>query len=259
MSQSFTTDDLQTLATYPFKDPDWKRKFLIGSLVMVAGYVVPVLPLFLLYGYCAQMMRQVINTGADPYLPEWDDYGKFFVDGAKLFGAGFIYMLPVIFLVIIGYGLFFAGAIVPAALAEAGDDVSPLLAIVPIVGIFGGMAFFGLGMAFILAIGLLLKPIIGHVVATDDFSAAFRVQEWWAIFRANLVGFIVAYVLLIAVWMVGGFALQILYITIIGCCLLPFILPPFTFYLALMWGTLTAQAYQTGVEQLAAEDTVVTS
>src|SRR6185503_7118827 len=94
MTTSFTTDNLQTLAKFPFTDPQWKNKFLIGGLLTLAGYAFPLLPLLFVYGYCAQIMRRIIVEKGEPYLPEWQDWGKFLLDGLKLGGVGLIYILP---------------------------------------------------------------------------------------------------------------------------------------------------------------------
>jgi hypothetical protein len=94
MTNSFTSDELLALAKFPFTDPRWKNKFLIGGLLSLAGYAIPVLPLLFVYGYCAQIMRRIIVENEAPYLPEWEDWGKFLQDGLKLFGVGLVYSLP---------------------------------------------------------------------------------------------------------------------------------------------------------------------
>jgi len=82
-TQSFTTDNLKALLTFPFEDDDWKNKFLIGSLIVFAGFAIPLIPFFFLYGYMMQIMRHIIVEKGKPFLPKWDDWGKLFVDGAK--------------------------------------------------------------------------------------------------------------------------------------------------------------------------------
>lgn len=252
MSQSFTSDELQALASFPFKAPDWKNKFLIGALVSFLGYVIPVLPWFVLYGYGVQLMRRVIVEDASPFLPEWDDWGKLFVDGLKPVGAAFVYTLPIIALFVVGYGFFF-GAISAGAAVGAGSDSPPdWLVFLPIFGGLGLAATFGVGMLLSFALGIFLPVIICHVVATDEFSAAFRFKECWTIFRANLSGFVFSQVLLMTAGFGLSFVMQILYFTIIGCCLLPFILPFFSYYIMLLWSVLFGRAYREAVQQIAA-------
>lgn len=250
MTNSFTSDELTALAKFPFTDPRWQTKFLIGSLLTLAGYVIPIVPAIFLYGYAFQIMRRIIVDKGEPYLPEWDDWGKLFTDGLKLIGVGFVYSLPILVLMCGGYGLFFAfniGAAAVAADSEAVSSAVPALSLASMA-----IMFVSLGLAMILALllGLFLPVAIGHLVATDDFAAAFRVREWWPIFKANVAGYLVSYGLLLGFWMVLSFAIQILMFTVILCCLVPFILMFITMYLTVVGSILFGQAYRAGAEQI---------
>ena len=252
MTTSFTSDNLQALAMFPFSDPRWKSKFLIGGLLSLAGYIIPFVPLIFVYGYCAQIMRRIIVEKGEPFLPEWDDWGKFFQDGVKLFGAGLIYSLPGLILFCGGYGLFFATAIGSGVASEAASaDSSPLISLIPLLGFAGWFGGFGLGMLLML-VGMVILPVAaGHVIATDQFAAAFRLREWWPIFQANLSGYVITYVLLFGFWMVLNFAVQILSLTIIFCCLLPFVMGFVMMYTLIIASVLFGQAYQLGAAKLA--------
>ena len=251
MPQSFTTAALQTLLTYPFKAPDWKNKFLTGSLVMLAGYIIPIVPGIFLYGYLVKIMRRIIVEGGEPFLPEWDDWDKLFKDGLMLGGVGFIYTLPMLLLLLMGYGLFFMAIFIPLILAEASNEPpSDILALTSVGGSLGGIVFFGLGMILALITFAFLPVAIGHVLATDEFAAAFRLAELWAIFRANLAGFLVAYALLLGFGIVLSVFLQLLFLTIIFCCIYPIALAPLTVYIMIIWSVLFAQAYRDGVQKL---------
>jgi hypothetical protein len=253
MAQSFTTDELKSLFSFPFRAPNWKNKFLIGSLITLAGYVIPIVPFFFLYGYAAQIMRRIMVEGGEPFLPEWDDWGKLFTDGAKVVGVGFIYMLPLILLFVFGYGLMFVGVFVPAILAGEqpnSDSLTPLLGLVSVIGVFGWMGLFGLGMLYGLIGSVIVPAAIGHVITTGEFAAGFRWREWWPIFRANLAGFLVTYALLIGFSMVLSLVFQILYLTIIFCCLYPFVTAPVAMYISVIWGVLFARAYRDGAQKL---------
>jgi hypothetical protein len=100
--------------------------------------------------------------------------------------------------------------------------------------------------------GLVIVPVAaGHVIATNQFGAAFRVREWWSIFRANLSGYLITYVLILGFWMALSFAIQILYFTVIFCCLLPFVMAFVMMYVMIIASVLFAQAYEAGVKKLA--------
>jgi hypothetical protein len=68
MANSYSSDDLIALAKFPFNDPQWQTKFLIGSLVILAGYIVPIIPLFFVYGYSFQIMRRIIVEKGTPWV-----------------------------------------------------------------------------------------------------------------------------------------------------------------------------------------------
>jgi hypothetical protein len=242
LSQSYSSDDIKTLFTFPFEDPEWVNKFLIGSLVAFSAFIIPLLPYFLLYGYMAEVMRRAINHN-ELSLPAWDDWGKLFTDGLKLFGAIFVWMLPVMLLFFVGFFVFFFGLGLAGATTEGSESAAAALSIGGMIGMF---IFFGLMTLFGMAIGFLFPVVMGHVVATNEFGAAFRIREWWAIFRANLGGFLMAFVLLFALSMALSFALSLLYFTIILCCIIPFLMAPVTLYLVVIQGAVFGQAYRQG-------------
>ena len=252
MSQTYTTNDLKELFAYPFQDPDWKKKFLIGSLIVIGGYIVPIVPFVIIYGYIAQIMRRIIVEKGEPFLPEWDDWGKLLTDGFKLLGAVFVYMLPIFVIFFTGYLIFFITIILSTTIGatEGSEAPSAIMALGPVIGGVGMFVLYGLAMLIALALGLVMPAIMGHVVATDDFGAAFHIREWWAIFRANIGGFLIAYVILLAISAALNFVFVIIYLTIILCCLLPFLLGPLTMYIMVIYAVIFAQAYREGVEKL---------
>ncbi|MFC1976340.1 DUF4013 domain-containing protein [Chloroflexota bacterium] len=261
-TQSFSTEHLQTLLAFPFKDEDWKNKFVIGSLVVFASFAIPLIPLFFVYGYMVQIMRRIIVEKGELFLPEWDDWGKLFVDGLKLLGVALIYMLPVMILFMVGFFMMFFLPMLGIPIAAIGGEENPEAAgaafgVLTIVIMAGFSVLFGLGMILSIAIGVVMPAILGHVVATDDFSAAFRLKEWWAVFRANLSGFLIAYGIIILMSIVLSSAFTILYCTIILSCLVPIITAPVTMYLIVIYGAIFGQAYRDGVQKLASQASVV--
>lgn len=256
MTNSYTSDDLIALAKFPFNDPDWQRKLLIGSLLTLAGFVVPIIPLLFVYGYALQIMQRIIVEKGAPYLPEWDDWGKLFSDGLKLLGVGFIYTLPALVLFCGGLSIHFISVFSLAAVPqEAGPDSPAVL--LPFVGMGVFFITYGVGMILMLLLGAVLPAAIGHMIAANDFAAAFRVREWWPIFKANLAGYLIAYALLFGAWMALSFAMQILYLTLILCCLVPFLIGGASMYLTVIGSVLFGQAYRTGAETVASRTIVI--
>jgi hypothetical protein len=253
MTTSFTSDDLQALLKFPFDDPGWTNKLLIGSLLLFAGYVVPIIPIVFVYGYYAQIERRIIVEGGEPSLPEWDDWGRFFSDGLKLTGVIVVYMLPLIVFFCAGYGIFVGLIFGPEAAMRAAPDpesISPLMTFLPFLGMLIWLVLFALGMIGLLAVGLILPVATSHVIATGQFAAGFRISEWWPIFRANLAGYLISFILILGVWMALSFAVQVLYLTVILCCLVPFILAPLSMYIMIIGSVLFGQAYRTGVDKV---------
>lgn len=255
--QTFTSDSLKALFAYPFQDPNWKTKLLIGSGLTLAGFIIPLIPFFFIYGYMGQIMRAIIVEDREPFLPEWDDWGKLFLDGLKLLGSVFVLIFPLIALFMVGYVIFFlmlamSGVVVTGA-ESSGQDPSILAAIFPVLGGVALFVTYGLVLVISLALGVLMPVIMGHVVATDDFMAVFRVKEWWAIFRANLRGFVLGYLVLLLISAGTSLGMTVIYATIILCCLIPFIIGPVMMYTLLIYGAIFGQSYREGVQQLAAQ------
>jgi hypothetical protein len=249
MTNVLTMDNLREVFSYPFRDTKWIEKFLIGSLISLGSFLI--LPSFLLYGYFAKILRDAIE-GHEISLPEWDDWEKKFIDGAKLFAVGLIYMFPLILFFIFTYVVLFAGALGTEYIDPYDETMLPVWTLISFLGTFGWMVLFGLGLFLSLIMGLFFPTILCHVIAKDDFSAAFKIKEWWNIFRANLWGFFISYLLILGLFFVLNFVYQILSMTIVLCCLAPFIFFPGSFYIMTTTGVLFGQAYRDGVQNLEA-------
>jgi hypothetical protein len=250
VNNTATIDQIQYLFTFPFKDVEWKRKFLIGFLLYLAGFIIPIIPWIFVSGYIAKIIKMGI-AGKDYELPEWDDWGDLFNKGLQLMGVGFIAALP--FIVLFGCGYLFMMS--PAFLSgfgtsSYGDDYSPIWVFMPLLGTFGGMCAMGLGMIFSLLIGVLMPPAISHVIAEDQFSAAFRVSEWWPIFKANLGGYLIAYILIMGTAFSITFVFQLLYMTFVLCCLIPFVMSLISIYIGIVTGAIFGQTYRIGKENI---------
>lgn len=251
MTTVATVDQIQYLFTYPFKDEQWKRKALIAFLLALAGFIIPIIPWIFLAGYMGKIVEGAITAEGDPPLPEWDDWGELFIIGFRLTALWFILILPVLFIFGLGYAFIFLPAIF-APLASGND--APVLLLLTLIGTFGGMASIGVSIFLGLLIALILPPVAGHVIHHQAFGAAFRVREWWAIFRANFGGYLLSYVLVMGAGMLGAYAFQLLYMTIVLCCLLPFLGALYMVYMGLVSGGLYGQAYRVGLEKTRGEE-----
>ena len=239
--------DLNQLFLFPVKDNEARRNFLITSLVYFASFIIPILPLILVMGYTARIMRQVVN-GEEPHMTTWDDWEAMLKDGLYLFGVRVAYMLP-IFLILFPLYL---GMVMAPFWMEMGNNTNEGLLFLPFL-------LFSIGMVIIfplsLALGIILPAAEIHTAVNNDFAAGFRFREWWPIFRVNWSGFLLAYIIALVASMILSSLVGIAMITIVLFCIIPFIMPAISAYLSLIMYAAFAHAYKEGKDRLAQQPT----
>jgi len=235
--------DLNQVFSFPFKDAESRKYFLIGCGVALAGFIIPLIPYLALLGYAARIARQIFNNES-PRMIAWDDWGGMIKDGARMFGVRMIYTLPIL---IVAVPLGLAGIALPFIM----DNVSRASAD-SIIMVFSLIMLAGI--CLLIPISLPLAAIIPtaelHTVDKVEFAAGFRLREWWPIFRVNIGGFIAAFAVYYIASMALGFILQILMATIILICFLPIFIPALTMYSMLIMYSTVAQAYKVGKDKL---------
>jgi len=237
--------DLAQILTFPFQDQDWLKKFLIASLLVLFSFI-PVIPLVLLLGYAAEIIRRIAVDHESPSLPEWDDLSLYFNEGIRLFGVGAVYMVPATLLFVIGY----VGMFIPVLLVEIGGMTETEAVFFIITGYLVGFGMMGIGAMVFLLTGLIL-PIAGtHAVVTGDFKSAFKFRELWSLFKANGGGFVVVFLILIGAAVVLYYGAYFLAATVVLCCLYPFALSFISAYLLLIGAGYFGNAYQAASENL---------
>jgi hypothetical protein len=88
-------------------------------------------------------------------------------------------------------------------------------------------------------------------VAKDSFGAAFNFSEWWQIFRANIGGFLLAYLVIVAASMMLSIVAQMLIFTIVLCWAYPILMTLAFTYFGLVRFAFYAHNYRIGVDKLA--------
>jgi hypothetical protein len=163
--------------TYVFEDPDYIKKIGIAALMSL----IPVAGVFILLGWSIEITRRVIRGEQWP-LPEWNDYGRLFMQGLKAFGLSFVYLLPVI---LINACVQISSIPLQASL----DNETMAMA-------FSGIMLVGACLTIILAIAvsLLLVPALGIYADTDNLGAAFRLGDVFGLLRANVSAYLMAIV-----------------------------------------------------------------
>jgi len=183
--------DINKALTYVFEDERWVTKSLIGLVLSFLGFLI--IPIIFVQGYLVWIIRNVID-GLEFPLPEWEDWGKMFMDGLNLFIALLVYSLPAVLLVGCGMLLF-----LPAGMAD-GDVAGALAA--------GGSIGFLL-LTCLAALWGLVMVVLGPAVTIQyaregTLGACFRFSEVIALAREHIGDIIIAVVVLIGLGLVLG-------------------------------------------------------
>jgi hypothetical protein len=234
--------NIEHILTFPIKKAESRKNFLIGILVYFAGFIIPILPMVLVMGYVARIMRQVIN-GDEPHMPAWDDWESMLRDGARIYGVRIVYTLP---LFVIFFPLFIGSMGLPFWM-DSTNNSNEMLILLPIL-LFGLMLLVIVPLT--LALGIVVPAAEAHTIAHNEFGAGFRIREWWRIFRANFGGFIIAYLVSMVASLVLTIITQIAMATIILICVLPLIFPATMLYIMFVMYTAFAQAYRDGKNRI---------
>ncbi len=236
----------QKIFTYPFEDERWGSKFLIGSLLYMANYVVPIVPLFFVLGYAVEAISPIIERGRAE-MPEWDDWGRLGLKGLYWFVITIVYLIPA-FVVWLGSAcLFLMGTVLTfagLATVEAGTELSGLAIGLGTLIIVAAFLSFLLGFALLLAASLLVPMAVAHYAARGRLRAAFRLGEIWALIRANPGDFILAWLVFYGLAYVLTLVLTFLYGTICLCLFVPIIAAPLYFYVILLQMSLFGAVYR---------------
>lgn len=252
MTAAFSTESIRKVFTFPFTDPRWVNKLLIGVGILFSGFIIPVLPGLIAYGYIYQIMRQVIVHGEEPSLPEWRDWGKMLGDGFRLFGISLIYSLPVIVLYtagIIVYVLMIFGVTwMEGSSVESG--VIPFAMLI-IMGFF--FVVIMLVTAFSLVLSFVLPMAWCQAVAKDSFKGGFEIADYWKVFKANKGGFFLGITIMYGLFGLLMMVYYVLYMSIVLWCLIPFILLIGGMLTGLYSLVLWASFYREGMNRLSKE------
>jgi hypothetical protein len=250
MTSTLTTSQLQNTLTFPFRQPNGATKLAVAAGLALASLVVPLVPMLFVAGYQKAVARAAIDTG-ELTMPEWDNWSGYLTDGLKVFGAGLLLMLPAILLFSVGLGGMLVTS-VGAAIAEEGGQAQQVAWTLPLLlGSFAGIGLFGVGALLLMAASLIYPIATAHLIATDDFGAAFRFREWLPILRANLGGFALAYLVVMGVGFLMSVVVQILQLTLVLCCLVPAVFAVYAAYTGILSSALFGLAYRDGRQKLA--------
>jgi len=184
--------DIGSSFTYMFEDENWLKKLLIGGIVAI----IPIVN-FAAFGYIIQIIRNTRDGHPTP-LPEWDQFGAYFMDGLWIFLIMLVYLIPVILLSCIqGVGT--------AALANSQDAES-------IVAILSGCLSCLMGL-WSLVVAVILPAVMIRYAEVGEFMAGFRFGEIFSVITANVGSYIVV---LLLMWVASFIGLLGIILCVIG-------------------------------------------
>ena len=237
---------------FPVRDAEARKQFLIACLVVLAGFIIPLIPSILLIGYSVRIMRQIIDERKSPSMPEWQgsNWFEMLMDGLRVFGIQIVLTLPLLIIMGCGFLFMIGGSIgFPAFMNEHNSS----LASVSLIFLFIGIGLTTLFAALSFPYGIIISAAIPHAVANNSFAAGFNFKEWLPIFRKGLGNFILAYIFLMIISFVFIFVIQFALITLILMCIVPFLMIPYSAYVAIVTNTIYSQAYVAGRDALLTE------
>lgn len=244
-------NQLESLLAFPLRDEQWAGKFAVGTGLLLASFVVPILPALFVYGYLLRVMRNAVEDG-ELELPAWGDWGGLFKDGLKALVVGGSYLLPGLTLILCGTMLYCLAAIaIPisaeASPAAASDDVLGLLVLAAMLLFFLSIAFG----SFLALLGALPLPVAAaNMVAELRLGAAYRLRHLARLLAVNPVGWFAAWVVLFGLLAITYALMTIGYYTLVLSCVVPVLLMPFSFYALLIGAAQFGLAYRASDELL---------
>lgn len=190
---------------FVFKDPEWVKKLLIGTVFALLTPLAIGAPF--LTGYIIRIIRHRLDGKED--LPAWDNVGDLFVDGVKMIFVGLVYALPIL---VLGVTLAILMIVAVAVDSDAGAVVALLI-----------FPFQGLSFLYSLLI-VLVHPHIYYVIATDaPLSQAFHLRKYFRLLKKEWSNALLA---LLFVWLAGAVSGLGIFVFIIG------------FFIALAYGNM---------------------
>lgn len=247
MNMQTATSQLKPFFRFPFQDAQSRSRFVLGSALLLGGFVVPIIPGLLVFGYALQVLRSSAR-GEPPSMPAWDNWSSLLSLGFRGAIVSFLFTLPGFAVFLLGFAIYFGTFLLMAFTSGAepsGNDAVFALFPLGMVAMFLSMALGSL----LSVLGIIPLPAsVSHFVVKDQLSAAFRVREWWPILSANRLGYLISFVIVAGILGAAYFGFMVLYYTVILICLVFFVMLPVSFYTMLVGGALFGDSYREGCQ-----------
>jgi uncharacterized protein DUF4013 len=179
-----------------FEDPEWQKKALMGSLFVLLSILLIGIPFFV--GYGMEVMRRAARGEAYP-LPEWTEYGKYFMDGLQVIGLYLVYFIAAM---LIPATVGCLAAVVGGAAGDRGGGLAGM----------GIMFAYILMFIFVLPLGLYFPAAMIRMTMLGRFSAGFEFRENIELIKRGPGNYFIA----LAIYVIGHFIANF---AIYLCCL----------------------------------------
>lgn len=202
--------DIAEAFRFPFRDPDWISKFLVGALMVLFSLLL--VGLFFLLGYYIRTTQRVMRKEANP-LPDWSDLGGLFVLGLKYALVYLVYLVPIIVVVF----LFIVVAVVTAA-TQSQESFLPLI-------IFFYAVIFFLLVPYGLALTVLSPVITIHFALKEEMRDGLALSTIVRFFTKNWAQALIVAVLIYGLESIEGIGIlffivgiffTIFYVSLVG-------------------------------------------
>jgi hypothetical protein len=252
MSDTRAYAALISLFKFPFSGKQWQRNFLIGSIVIFAGFYIPLIPWVFILGYTLNIMKLSMKSH-NLELPGWDDIGQLGIDGLRGSFVFLLYTLPGLGISFGGMGIYLFTSMIFPLIMELGRWHSQVYNLV-----IPGFLFINFSILFIsMFLGMLLTisgavslPLaLSHFIAKNQLAAAFHIREWLMILKKNMGGYFITWVIVAGVTMIIYTLLMLMYYSVALCCLVPFVFPPVMMYTLAIYAALFGKIYQETVNE----------
>ncbi|NIT59038.1 MAG: DUF4013 domain-containing protein, partial [Aliifodinibius sp.] len=160
--------DIGKAFTFIFDDEDVIKKLLIGTIV----FIIPIVN-FAGFGYLVHLIKNV-EEDLEPPLPDWDNFGGYFMDGLKVLIGLLVYSIPML---LVGCAL-----VVTSIAIQRG--VNPADAGIAIRIVAACLSCFILIFA-LLPYGL-MPAIFVRFAETGELSSVFRIGELWSFIQQDV-------------------------------------------------------------------------
>jgi hypothetical protein len=246
MINSISSPSLRAAFKYPFETKNWILQFVIGTALIFAGMVIPIIPIIFVYGYFAEVMRRAI-TDDEMTLPAWDNWGQLFKDGLRCVGVGAVYLGPGILVSMVGFFAYFVMIVASIALTPDSAYDSSTSGLIGLLSL-GAMGTLFLSMFFgtiLLLAGAVPLPVaLAHFIAHDNLGSAFHLREWGITIQRDKWGYLIAWLLVVGMFGVLYLGFMLAYMTFILCIIGYLLMFPVSFYIMIVSASIFGKHYR---------------